>query len=218
MCHRALTPTLSRKRATGFTNFAGYLQGRTPWRLQRSGPIPGAGFRPWRLVIAIPSAEPGDDPTEPGQTVLRMRVALAPGLAFQGGAQRDGGCNLGVACYVASRAVAAVTGIDQLDDADSGSHGERSEVEQPMRIEGLSLLDLQPVALEHAKALLDPPAQSIKPYDIGRSCFVGSRQCRHQSPVRLRAFRGAGDTTPRHRRATRPRLPGQRPLARAAQP
>src|ERR1700721_1023315 len=41
------------------------------------------GDRPWRLVIAIPTAQAGDDPTRPGQAADRVRVLLPLGAAFE---------------------------------------------------------------------------------------------------------------------------------------
>src|SRR5258708_30887346 len=116
----------------------------------------------------MPAAEPSDDPTEPGEAVLRMRVPLTLGLALQGGGQRGGGGDLGVACNIAGEAVAAIPGINQLGDANGGSHCERSKGEQAMRLQGLSLLELPPIPPEHAKALPPPPAQAIETYHLRR--------------------------------------------------
>src|SRR4051812_9117337 len=54
------------------------------------GPAGSHGFWAGRLVVAIPPAETGDDPGEPGKRAWRMWILLALGSAFERGADGFG--------------------------------------------------------------------------------------------------------------------------------
>src|SRR6516164_5205959 len=84
-------------------------------------PTGAHGFGPWRFVIAIPAAKPGDDPGQPGQRPRRVWVLLALRLAFQSRPDRCRRLENRRLGNIAARSRAAIAGIDQLDGAHRGA-------------------------------------------------------------------------------------------------
>src|SRR5207247_2414625 len=78
-------------------------------------PTGSHGLWPWRFVVAIPTAETGNDPGEPWQRAGLMRIFLALGAAFEGWA--DGLCGGDELCIgnIGCGPRTAVSSIDELD-------------------------------------------------------------------------------------------------------
>ena len=77
----------------------------------------------WRLVVAVPSAQSGDDPSYPGEAQFRMVVLLAFGAAFQGRVQRGQRVDLQSGEHVRGRhCLGTVAPLRQLD-LDAGRFG-----------------------------------------------------------------------------------------------
>src|SRR5664279_2721816 len=77
------------------------------------------------LVVAVPSAEPRDDPACGGEAARGMRIALALGLAFQGRAESRERLDFRLAEHGRCRQLrAAVAFLGELD-IDAGGFGRR---------------------------------------------------------------------------------------------
>src|SRR5216683_1396402 len=150
------------------------------------GPSGSHGLRTGRLVVAIPSAETGNDPGQPGQRAFGMRILLALSLAFECRADRFGGSDEIIVGDIRCRSAASISGVDQLNGARGRYQRDRGELEQARSFLDLRLLQAQPVAFHGAEGLLDAPPQPIQLHDL-----VGGGEL-----VRLAANRHRGEQTP----------------------
>src|ERR1700716_542114 len=144
------------------------------------------GLRTCWLIVAIPSAEAGNDPGKPSERAWFMTVLLARGVSFERRADSFGGGDEAVIGDIGCRPRAAIPGVDELDCARCGHKSDSGDLEQPSRLRDLSFLQAQPVALHRAEHLFDPPAQPIEAHDLlGGGEFVRfsrHRQGGEQSP------------------------------------
>src|SRR5215510_1884751 len=107
------------------------------------------------LIVAVPSAEAGDDPGEPSERSCFIGVPLACGVSFEGRANGFSGDDDVLIDDVGCRAPAAIPGVDELDCACCGYNSNGGKLEQPCRLRDLSVLQAQSVALHGAEHLLD---------------------------------------------------------------
>src|SRR5208283_2122340 len=111
-----------------------------------------------------------------------MRIFLPRCLAFEFSRQqleRDGERRVD---DIGGGARTAVSGIDQLDGADSGGQADRREIEQAFGVYHLGVIKFEAIALEGAESLFDAPAQTIKLHDLVSLLGGADRQCREKAP------------------------------------
>src|SRR5262245_44950703 len=78
-------------------------------------------FRPWFAIIAVPSAETGDDPSGEGERTFRIWILLPHGLALDVGRYGfENGPIVGFEGLEKALASGAVTGLDELQHRDGG--------------------------------------------------------------------------------------------------
>ena len=108
------------------------------------------GDRPGRLVVAVSAAQPGDDPSRPGQARDRVRVLLPHGRAFKRRAEQVKRLDLRLAEHVGrGQPVLAVPFLHQLHiDARSLCRG-GGELHQAVSGSQLAVFQLQPLRFHH---------------------------------------------------------------------
>ncbi len=125
-----------------------YDQGNVESGDHRREPIPTGAHRlgPGRLVVAIPAAQPGDNPRQPRQGAGRVGILLTRRPAFESWRNRIGGLQGVRAGNIGGRSGAARAGIDQLDRAHRGADGQRPQLEQAV---GVMHLDVPAIPDRH---------------------------------------------------------------------
>src|SRR4051794_25824209 len=132
-------------------------------------PAAAHGDRPrWTLgSVTGPATEARDNPGEPGDRLLGMRVLLLGGVAFEASVQGLEHWQLFLRDYVGGRAIdGAVAGEDQLHDLGGGDHRDGGELEQGFGLFDLAALDVETLALAGAEQLFDVPALAIPGDDL----------------------------------------------------
>src|SRR5277367_1871108 len=98
--------------------------------------------------IAVPAAEPRDNPGRPSQAVPGVRVLLQDGLAMVFGVEAIEHGDLGFAEGVAGRlAACSIARLDELQDHGCRLCGDGGKLDQPLGSDKLAVLDLQAVQL-----------------------------------------------------------------------
>src|SRR5262249_48485340 len=97
-------------------------------------PAGSHGLRTGRLVIAIPSAETGDDPRQPSERAGRMRVLLACSLALERRADDLRGCDELLVGDISGGSPASIACVDKLDRTRCADQRDSAEIEQAMDI------------------------------------------------------------------------------------
>src|SRR5882724_2109258 len=134
------------------------------------------GDWPWRLSVAVPSAEACHDPGSPGEAVGWMGVLLALGFAFEGGAECGEGLDLGLGeSGGGGEAIAAVALLDELGGYGCGFHGGCGELEQAIGAGDLALLQVEALGFHDAVNLLDRPACFVPGDQTPRIVGAGHR-------------------------------------------
>ena len=101
---------------------------------------------------------------------------LSCGLAFEFCRQQLQRLGKGRVDDVGGGARTAVSGIDQLDGADSRGQADRREIEQAFGVDHLAVVKFDAITLERAENLFDAPAQTIKLHDLLGVFGAGHRQ------------------------------------------
>ena len=123
------------------------------------------GNRSWWLVVAVPTAETGDDPARPGKTFDRLRVFLSLGVAFERRDQSLDGVHLRLGEDRGPwQLMFSVALLGQLDIDTGRLHRRRRKLHQTFRAGELAVFQLQPLGFQHPEQLLDDPA---KPVPVG---------------------------------------------------
>src|ERR1700737_3105622 len=104
------------------------------------GPAGSHGLWTGRLVVAIPSAETGNDPGQPGQRVFGMRILLAPSVAFECRTDYFGGGDEVIVGDIRCGSAASISGVNQLNGARGRDQRDRGELEQARSLLNLRLL------------------------------------------------------------------------------
>ena len=162
-----------------------YDQGNVESGDHRREPIPTGAHRlgPGRLVVAIPAAQPGDNPRQPRQGAGRVRILLTRRPAFESWRNRIGGLQGVRAGNIGGRSGAARAGIDQLDRAHRGADGQRPQLEQAVGVMHLDVRQFQTVTFAGAEDLFDAPAQPIDLNNLFGCRQIGDRQGGDQPPM-----------------------------------
>ena len=95
-------------------------------------PTGGHGLGAGWLVVAVPAAEPGNHPCEPGERAFAVSVLLPLGLAFECDGDGRHRFDQGLLDDIGGRPRAAVPRIGELDDAGACLERQGRELEQPV--------------------------------------------------------------------------------------
>src|SRR5258708_5378154 len=149
------------------------------------------GDWPWRLAIAVPTAEARDDPGGPCEAAGGMGVLLAQSFAFEGGAKGGEGldrrrCEGGGG----GQAIAAITLLDELDGDGCGFDGGGGELEEAIGAGDLAFLQVEAVGFHDAVNLLDGPACFVPGDQTPRIGGAGHVVSGQQAPVDRLGARG----------------------------
>src|SRR5437763_4324719 len=146
----------------------------------------------WLSIIAVPSAQPGDDPSGVGQRAFWVRVLLALRLAFK--LSRKGfqeplvgrieGCLQHLIC-------AAIASAHQLQDEYAGDSPCADEARHGVGVFNLRRLDVKTRRLQRAEIVLDDPASAVEVEHHACGARIIDCMRGHQPPMdRLALFRG----------------------------
>jgi hypothetical protein len=95
-----------------------------------ASPAVGHGFWAWRFIIAVPAAEAGGYPGEPGEGAAQVRILLFGGLSLERPADGVGGLDQAFVDDVGGGTGAGAAGVGELEDARRRDKAEGGEIEQ----------------------------------------------------------------------------------------
>src|SRR6185503_3871586 len=147
-------------------------------------------------VIAIPTAQAGDDPDRIGKRSFRMRVFLARGLAFELGTYRlEDGL---IVCFeygFDGLLGVAITRLDALHNGDRSESSGSNEVAHRIWISQLRILDIDSGRLHDAEKLFDLPTFAIEIDDLTGLTYRADNMRGEQPPMDRLAIGGRGCLT-----------------------
>src|SRR5208282_2217557 len=142
------------------------------------------GDRSWRLAVAVPAAEAGDDPGSPGEAVERMGVLLTLGFAFEGGAKCGERFDLRLGeSGGGGQTIAAVALLDELDGDGRGFDCGGGELDQALGAGELAFLQVEALGFHDAVHLLDRPTRFIPGDQTQRIGGAGDLMGSQETPV-----------------------------------
>src|SRR5260370_31917052 len=150
----------------------------------RGEALPAFGDGLWTgwFVEGVAGGVGSDEPGEASEGACWMRIFLLCGGAFAGlDEDRDGALELWIE-DIAHGPLAAVAGVDELDDPHGGAEGQGREMEQAFAVLDLGFLKRKAIAFEGAEDLFDAPSQSIDANDLAGLVGAPDGQGRHDAP------------------------------------
>ena len=142
----------------------------------------GDGARRFGRWVAVPAAEPADDPGGPGKAVRWMRIsepfALGFEIAIEGGERRD---FVSIEGNPDGLTVTAITGLHELKSDDRRFGRDHNQLKKALGGSDLAVFEPEALRLENAEELLDQPAPFV-PFDDAPGLFCSRHRMRREQP------------------------------------